>query len=643
MKMKARLVSGFTGAVLMLSAVQLSSFPAFAAEEEDGFTQGKMAAHLGPDENTELDCRYYDSTPNIPFLKLSEFYDFVTDDPLTFVSEEDGVFSFENYSGIKVSVNTVTDQLSSDNLDRICIFVPKSEEALPFFIKSNGEKYTETPKAAAFDFSAYGIDLRADEEDVWVPASTLCDCFLNDENQAAVIGGELYRFGINQTEEYNSTAIAAKAFDPAVPRAEDVIEYTYSELCFVMDNLYGFPGRIPLNSVLEEKGLDGMLESNKDAKNIKTLLRSEDVTQYMVGLTGLGRYLFDGGHTVFDPNENLGELPDSVEEAINDSIIYLKALEGASDVMSLVMNSGTNTEKIQGVRSEALGTAGPDESTPLTCVKKGDTAVFTFDAFLCDIPGWISFYEGTGERPDDLINAIYAALIDADQDPEIKNFLFDLSTNGGGTEGIVLYIMSLTADTDVISQYHRLAGTTLEQNILVDKNLDGKFDDADKNVKFDLNFGVLCTDISFSCGNYLPSLMKDAGLLVLGETSGGGSCIVDSRITADGIPYKLSSTIMLKNAKGENIDSGITPHVTLVTTDDEGEKDYSDLYNMEKISSEFAKFYGTEDSSTPEESKPDTDSSTSDNKDTNPGTGAAAGFAAVTVLAAAVIALKKRS
>ena len=58
MKIKARLVSGFTGAVLMLSAVQLSSFSAFAAEEEDSFTQGKMAAHLGPDENTELDCRH---------------------------------------------------------------------------------------------------------------------------------------------------------------------------------------------------------------------------------------------------------------------------------------------------------------------------------------------------------------------------------------------------------------------------------------------------------------------------------------------------------------------------------------------------------------------------------------------------------
>lgn len=39
------------------------------------------------------------------------------------------------------------------------------------------------------------------------------------------------------------------------------------------------------------------------------------------------------------------------------------------------MNSGTNTEKIKGVRAEDLGTAGPDEDTPFTCVKKGDTNV----------------------------------------------------------------------------------------------------------------------------------------------------------------------------------------------------------------------------------------------------------------------------
>ncbi len=60
----------------------------------------------------------------------------------------------------------------------------------------------------------------------------------------------------------------------------------------------------------------------------------------------------------------------------------------------------------------------------------------------------------------------------------------------------------------------------------VDRNLDGKFDEKDKDVKINLNVGVLTSNYSFSCANMFPAMMKDYGVALIGQQSGGGSCCV---------------------------------------------------------------------------------------------------------------------
>lgn len=116
--------------------------------------------------------------------------------------------------------------------------------------------------------------------------------------------------------------------------------------------------------------------------------------------------------------------------------------------------------------------------------------------------------------------------------------------------------------------------------------------------------------------------MKDNGILVLGETSGGGSCSVQFRLTAEGLPYGMSSEIMMINSKGENIDAG--------------SEDYSDMYDFARISAAFREFYGIEEDEPSEPAE----------ADTNPSTGAAvpavAAAAAVVILCAAVAVRKKR-
>ncbi len=94
-----------------------------------------------------------------------------------------------------------------------------------------------------------------------------------------------------------------------------------------------------------------------------------------------------------------------------------------------------------------------------------------------------------------------------------------------------------------------------------------QFDAADALVdNSDLNFAVLTSAYSFSCGNFMPSIMKDSGHKVMGERSGGGSCAIQVQFTPDGMNYFISCyRLRLRNAKGENIDVGVPVDINVPT------------------------------------------------------------------------------
>ena len=116
----------------------------------------------------------------------------------------------------------------------------------------------------------------------------------------------------------------------------------------------------------------------------------------------------------------------------------------------------------------------------------------------------------------------------------------------------------------------------------VDRNLDGKFDEKDNDVKLKMNFGVLISPYSFSCGNLLPSLLKDYGICLLGMRSGGGSCSVLFNPSADGFGYSYSThRCRLTNLKGENIDGGVEPDYKLELYD------YFDIAKVGKLIEDF--------------------------------------------------------
>ncbi len=230
----------------------------------------------------------------------------------------------------------------------------------------------------------------------------------------------------------------------------------------------------------------------------------------------------------------------------------------------------------------------------------GDTAVYTFDSFNQDVEAWKAYMADRKELPDDAIGNLFEALEMASSDPSIKNIVIDLTTNEGGYLGIAGFIYSLiTGESLVSEQLNTITGEVSKGSAICDINLDGKFDDADHAKLYDLNFGVLTSACTFSSGNYLPVVLKDAGVAILGERSGGGVCNLVQAATADGIIITTSGNTKMVMGYGEpgydelKVEGGAEPDIGLTSEGPDGATDYSKIYDLKLISEGMNSFYAS--------------------------------------------------
>ena len=166
--------------------------------------------------------------------------------------------------------------------------------------------------------------------------------------------------------------------------------------------------------------------------------------------------------------------------------------------------------------------------------------------------------------PGDDMVIFLDALNKAQADPEVKNLIIDISANGGGSADIVVAMTSLMLDKSYLSDDNSLTGQRSIAEYEVDRNFDRVFDEKDKDVHYDLNFAVLTSGTSFSCGNLFPSILKDNGIPVMGVKSGGGACAIQAMCTADGFAFQISSfRARLNSLEGENLDPGVTPDIPI--------------------------------------------------------------------------------
>ena len=583
--MKTRILTLPILAAMMVAVAcspKMYTSKAVADEQPDGgnYTERvvPVVTKIAPDG--EVTLRFYEDMPNVAYISAADFQSIVLPGSVMNVTHTGaGEYTLAN-ADATATVNVNSDVFVSDGFEaftnQMGLLQPGMAnvyyDGMPF-VRYKSVAYFPAKATTTLDFGAYGIDIRSDGKGtVYFPFATLADMYTDLFYHHAGFNGEkvVANLSLNEVSlaeidpDYNQPLLTRTT------RPADLVDFNYKELCFAMDHFYGYPGRIRYNDQLKAKGLDKVLEEDvENGADIKKLLLSEKLSDYIVGMLGLTGLYFDG-HTAMDLTGNAMK-PGDTEKYANLYNEYRTAVMSNQGVVAMVMGAMgsmmgmmADQQAVSVLRPKAYGEG-------VTYFKKGDTAVCVFDSFNSrNEKAWKDYYSGQGPKPtventekDDMV-IFLDALDKANADPEVKNLIIDITANGGGSADIVMAMTSVIMGKSYISQDNSLTGQRSIVEYEVDRNFDGVFDEKDKEVRYDLNFAVLTSGTSFSCGNLFPSMLKDNGIPVMGATSGGGACAIQAMCTADGFCFQISSfRARLNTLEGENIDAGVTPDIPI--------------------------------------------------------------------------------
>ena len=518
-------------------------------------------------KSKSLSIRFYESTPSVPYISVKDYYDEFFNVQLN-LERKGNTYRYTNKNGNYLQFDIENDVFTNYDLidfNNSPIFV---EDTYKAFCKN--EAVVKTPvKEKAISLKSYSIDLHGDSTGAYVPLTFLSSFtggvagvqvgyngenifFLDPKNS---LGG-----GVKDIDYYGSL-YKAPIEDLTTKRKEDMAKYNYGELCFIFDNLRGYTSQLFFGDYnLRTLGLNGLLEHYYP--DVKTMLLSTDKANYYKGFRVLFEGLFDGGHTA--------ELLSTTNEVIRSASADLSAYPAldkftydyATLYTNIMMRHATYAKTKQNIftqynSKENLGYYYKYDSAT-------ETAYVGFDNFKVDYISWNKYYtQGlkeadlptTGDSFYNVRKGLYQAKTDG-----AKKVVLDLSTNGGGDSLALVGIAGLFHQAKANFDTNDICNDSKSSTpCLIDINLDGKFDDLDKQeaAKFNFQVAVLTSKLSFSCGNLLPSMLKSYGLKIVGERSGGGSCVVNVGITADGLTYYRSGAKCLSDPAGNNIDDGV--------------------------------------------------------------------------------------
>ena len=554
----------------------------------------------------QVSLRFYSDMPSVAYISAADFHRIMTGVDAMKITREGDLYELTTRNGV-AKVDVKADNLNSTTYAGFLDLLWTMDQTLAPNAMYDGGKYIKfvrfenipsliSPSTVRLDFSKYGIDLRDDGSNVYFPFATLADMYSDCNfhyaayhDDLVMVSTKLDQFAINNINpEY-----AAKPYLRASVSA-DMAKFRYQELCFVFDNLYGYPGRsIMEQNGMAEKGFDTTLESLENGPVVKKLLQSTDNMDFAWGRMALQHLIYDGGHTsiratVGVPDQIYFDYTDRIKAA---SANFPEAFAIYSEWEQMIKELSKTTSMLETMRKEAYGDVFYKANSDKT------TAAIVINSFEdMDEDAWNKYYASQKSdadwqelmksyRKDDFIGFLYG-LQQAKADG-VKNLVIDITVNGGGSCDIVGADVAILrtnrtvqfCSEDVLENKPKIA------TYYVDSNFDGVFDEKDDtNPKFDcrgMNIGVLSSKASFSCANQFPTLMKDYGFPIMGERSGGGACCIQVMQTADGLNYVISTyRDRSTNKNFMNNDPGIEPT-------DGYAFDYSHFYDLDFLTTKL--------------------------------------------------------
>ena len=345
--------------------------------------------------------------------------------------------------------------------------------------------------------------------------------------------------------------------------SKELSDYNYGILRFLFDHVYGLKdikGYKTAEEYFASCGVEAGLKST-NAKEYNAALAKlfGKVDDGHSGLTGLSLY------TAYDDLDALNALN---KENVGPRVKTLGEKRNTY--------SQARIDKYAELHPGSGGNADPNFYQGIQLSSDNQTAVITFDSFdhkdLQIKNMKEKFPDGEVEQflvrsnmimsTPDGFSAAFTFLKNMNKTSKVvKNVVIDLTNNGGGLIASLPYISAFFSDDPSFAVKNTLDGSVREYHYKVDLNGDGVFGGEGDTFKNDFNFFVLTSGFSFSCGNALPGILKNAGAKIIGERSGGGVSPVGVFMDALGSNMTLSHyyNMSYKDASGKYVqnDAGI--------------------------------------------------------------------------------------
>ena len=616
--------------VLLVLCVQMIAGPAAAAETPDFGGMTPVNIKQARVFQGTLDSVYtlttweFEEQEDVPYVSLKEYLnllfveaydpalDFAWDGDVLLVARNGGCLRVDT-AAQTVSVDSMCEFLGPNAAGALADGIVEKEEFLAIRPSAKNEPGQTPAGGYEVRLGDYGVEMLRTEDDVLIPFAVAQSVFAAPAMRAFLAyNGDDYYDIVNYVQSIYGTSQMTAAPNPYANMwysgrfagrselSEAYAKYNYAAMCMLLDLVYGHK---------EEKGIkdfDSYLAEN----GLKEPLLSTDPKDDVEPLKKLFSVLFDSGHdaellspSIIDSEGAIGKA-ETVHDLLTklgfESLAELNELltPFLFELMKLMPNGILQTDLTGG--GDALG---PNVAKLLSDVFRlqllkplgygssrvdivGDTCVIYFEGFAEDLTRSESFYTKLPTKKDldtSSFGLFYYAFEQIKANGNVKNVVFDLSNNGGGSAAALVATLGfLSEDGEVRITYRDLLNQNYRvENYHVDTNLDGRFDDDD-GYGGQYDFYILTSGSSYSCANAFPYYAQQQGLAtIIGEKPGGGDCVVAYYVDAYGHVGAISGFKQLGIMDGDSFisdESAVTVDIPF-----EGDEANEIYFQPEKI------------------------------------------------------------
>ena len=411
------------------------------------------------------------------------------------------------------------------------------------YLHCTKNSYERYGKEVSISTGDYNIDIISENGECYVPLQTLSDILMAFRYVNIYYNGEIAVIGppdvFGRSDNLTPLGELYYSVEPH-DRSETMARFAYDELCLAMDTFYGLKESHDIES----------FDELADDTGLKPALTGTDPVQADAALYQLLELHLDDSHTAFRLSSPLSGI-------------------GAGDSFPKELGEGQCDQLYNQQFRIYAKAAMAVYHDHIPCYEEfGNTAFITIIHFE-DIPDDVDYYENPPTQ--DVRNAIgimlYAYQQITRKNSPIENVVLDLSLNRGGQAISAVYTLAAFLGTGSISIRNALSGSLVTGNYQADMNLDSKIDELDLGLT-DKNLSCLESPISFSCSNLVTNEFKHSNIVTLiGRSSGGGTCFVQSMSTAYGSCFQISGPMQmsfLKNGSFYSNDQGAEPDFQLI-------------------------------------------------------------------------------